>query len=261
MLLRLKVLLGALLLMALASPALPAPATLSGSVTYVERIALPEDAELHLQLIDQNNPGAPPRLDARAAIGAAGQVPLNFSLAFDDQIILPDHSYAIIAEISSGGRLWFRNFEAYGVAPLAPVAPVEVTVSFVGQVTTETLTPAENEMPATEPALPILGVVWHGKTLAGQPLLPHTDPTFSIGTDNRAGGRGSCNSYFTQAVVSDLGLHVGPITSTKKSCGYDTNMQEQAFFKALRGTATYSIVGDTLILLDATGTELATLTR
>ncbi len=116
-------------------------------------------------------------------------------------------------------------------------------------------------MPATAPALPILGVVWHGKTLAGQPLLPHTDPTFSIGTDNRAGGRGSCNSYFTQAVVSDLGLHVGPITSTKKSCGYDTNMQEQAFFKALRGTATYSIVGDTLILLDATGTELATLTR
>lgn len=260
MLLRLKVLLRAMLI-ALASPALAAPATLSGSVTHRERIALPQDAELHLQLIDQNAPGAPPRIDARAAIGAVGQVPLTFTLAFDDQIILPDHGYAIIAEIFSGGRLWFRNFEPYGVAPLAPAAPVEVTVAFVGQVTTETLTPAENEMPAAAPVLPILGVVWHGKTLGGQPLLPHTDPTFSIGTDNRSGGRGSCNSYFTQVVVDDLNLHVGPVTSTKKSCGYDINMQEQAFFKALRASSTYSITGDTLILRDASGVELVTLVR
>jgi putative lipoprotein len=261
MLLRLKVLLWTLLLMALASPSLSAPLTLSGSVTYVERIALPEDAVLHLRLIDQNAPGAPARIDVRAAIGAGGQVPLNFSLAFDDQIILPDHSYAIIAEILSGGRLWFRNFEAYGVSPLAPAAPIELTVSFVGEVTTDTLTATEDEMPATAPALPILGVVWHGKTLAGQPILSHTDPTFSIGTDNRAGGRGSCNSYFTQVVLDDLSLHVGPITSTKKSCGYDTNMQEQAFFGALRGASSYLIAGDTLTLLDAAGVALATLTR
>src|SRR5690242_11354742 len=79
---------------------LAAPVALAGQVTYRERIALPQDATLRIQLIDQSLPSTPPRLDVRAAIGS-GQIPLSFNLTFEDAIIIPDHSYALIAAISN----------------------------------------------------------------------------------------------------------------------------------------------------------------
>src|SRR5262245_8642445 len=88
LMLRLKVLIG-LFAVALTSSALADPAKLSGSVTYHEAIALPPDAMLNLRLIDQTAPGAPARINVTAAIGSVGQVPLNFALGFDDQIIAP----------------------------------------------------------------------------------------------------------------------------------------------------------------------------
>jgi putative lipoprotein len=256
----LKLLLSLCALIVFAVPASAAPAKLSGIVTYRERIALPADAQLHLQLIDQSLPGAPARIDARAAIGSAGQVPLNFALSFDDATIIAGHSYAIIAELSSGGRLWFRNFEPYVVDPVAPAAPVEVIVTFVGQITGAA--PAA-DLSSEEPVatLPILNSVWHVQSLAGTPVIAHSDPTLTIGNDMRAGGRGGCNSWFAQAVVDETSIAFSTVAATLAACDDALTAQERAFFEALAKSRSYTLSGDSLTLLDATGSPVAILSR
>src|SRR5690349_5181474 len=89
-----------------ATEALAAKVTLPGEVTYRERIALPPDATLEIQLIDQALPSAPPRVDVKAPIGS-GSVPLSFNLVFENTIIIPSHTYALIAAISTPDGLLF----------------------------------------------------------------------------------------------------------------------------------------------------------
>src|SRR5690606_27765045 len=102
------------------SPAYAERVTLSGEVTYRERIALPENASLRIRLLHRTPAGAPARVEAQAARGSRGQVPLSFTLNFDDRAIDPAHRHAIIAQISSGTGLWFRNTVPHAVEPLAP---------------------------------------------------------------------------------------------------------------------------------------------
>src|SRR5215213_4378669 len=94
------------LLFAAVTPSLAAPVQLPGEVTYLERIALPDAAVLSIELIDLALPDRP-RLSVSAPTGA-GQVPLAFTLTFEDSLILPQHDYAINAEISAGD-IRFRN--------------------------------------------------------------------------------------------------------------------------------------------------------
>ena len=102
----------------IASPALAAKVSLSGQVTYRERIALPDPATLEIQLVDETLPSLPPRLDVRAPIGPNGGVPLSFTIGFEDSLILPSHNYALIAAISAEGGLMFRNFRALRRQPI-----------------------------------------------------------------------------------------------------------------------------------------------
>jgi putative lipoprotein len=236
----------------ISTPAVAAQINLPGQVTYRERITLPELATLELQLIDQTLPGAPPRVDVRAAIGS-GEVPLSFTLAFEDTIVLPDHSYALIAAISDDSGLLFRNFEPYPVNPLAPAEPVVIVTNLVAQTEASSSMSSEQQDPAP-PA--ILDQTWTAATISGAPVLPRTTLTLAIGSDMRAGGSGGCNSWFAQAKLDGDMLRLGSITSTLKGCSQSINLQEQAFKDALADTATWRIEGDDLTLYGADGKSL-----
>ena len=240
------------------TPALAAKIDLPGQVTYRERIALPDLATLEIQLVDQTLPGLPPRLDVKAPIGP-GQVPLSFNLNFDDAIIIPAHSYALIASISAQDRLLFRNFEPYVVNPLAPDQPVLIMTNLVGQ--TATAASSSSAQPDAPVAPPILDSVWTLTSLNGAPVLPRTKPSLTSGADMRAGGSGGCNSWFAQAELTDETLRLGSITSTLKGCTQSVNLQEAAFKEALGAVATWSVEGDQLTLFGADGKPLLVFTR
>jgi putative lipoprotein len=251
-----RLLLCTALALLVASPVLAAKVTLPGQVTYHERIALPELATLRLQLVDETIPSAPPRLDVEAPIGH-GQVPLAFSLTFEDTLILPNHSYALIATISGDGGLLFRNFEPYLVNPLAPVEDVMIIANFVGQ----TADASSSEQPA-EPEQPtILDSTWTATAIAGADLVPRSTSSLQIGSDMRAGGIGGCNSYFSQVQLDGDLIRFSGITSTMKSCGQGANLQEKAFFAALESAASWQVAGDELTLLDAEGKPRVILVR
>lgn len=239
------------------APALAAKLNLNGQVTYRERIALPVPAMLKLQLIDETLPSAPPRVEVEAPIGT-GQVPLSFSLGFDDTLIIPNHDYALIAAISSQDGLLFRNFEPYAVNPLAPAEPILIITSLVAE-TAPSTDPSSESAPPAAPA--ILDSTWVVTAIGDTPVLDRAVPTLSIGPDKRAGGSGGCNSWFAQAQLEGDTLRLGSITSTLKGCTQSVNLQEQAFKDALTATARWQIDGDTLTLFGTSGVALLHLKR
>ena len=234
----------ALALAALAtSPTFAAKVSLPGEVTYRERIALPDSAMLTLELIDLALPDRP-RVSVSGPTGA-GQVPLSFNLTFEESLILPQHNYALNAEISADG-FRFRNVEPYPVSPLAQTDPVLIVTNLVAQ---NDVTSAEP--PAAAPALAILGTTWEATSINGTPVAPGVEITLLIESDMRAGGVGGCNSYFSQAQVGESSFMIGEIARTMRSCLYERNMLEKSYFDALKAAVSWVIDNGTLSLLDS----------
>jgi putative lipoprotein len=225
------------------SPTLAAQVQLPGQVTYRERIALPDEAVLSIELIDLALPDRP-RLSVSAPTGA-GQVPLGFTLTFEDSMILPQHDYAINAEISAGD-IRFRNAEPYPVTPLAQTDPVLIVTSMVAQNNT-----ASSETVAAPQDLPLLNITWEATVIGETPVPAGVDITLQIESDMRAGGNGGCNSFFSQATITEDSFAIGEVARTQRSCFYERNMLEQSYFNALKASVGWVIDGDTLTLLDA----------
>jgi putative lipoprotein len=84
--------------------------TLTGTVSYRERMALPEDAVIEVTLSDVSRQDVAAEHVALATIPAAGrQVPIPFELRYDSARIQPNHTYAVRATIRSGERLLFTT--------------------------------------------------------------------------------------------------------------------------------------------------------
>ena len=91
-------------------------ASVSGTVTYRERIALTPDATLQVQLRDVSLQDASSRLIAEQVIQNPGQVPIKFKIEYNRDDLDPRNTYAIQARIKeSDGRLAFINDTAYDV--------------------------------------------------------------------------------------------------------------------------------------------------
>jgi putative lipoprotein len=240
--------------------ALAASATLTGEVTYQERIALPEGSSLRVKLIDLTAAGTPTRVEAEAPIAVPGQVPLTFTLEFEDAVIVPDHRHALVAEISVGLELWFRNAEPYALDPLAPEAPIMVVANFVGRLLGPETVPEDPEEAATDPGL--LELTWRAEAIGGSPVLRSSESTLSIASDMRAGGRGGCNSYFAQAELGAESIRFSAIAATRMACPDEaTTAQEAAFFAALEAARFWQLDGDRLLLLDSRGEELVSFVK
>jgi uncharacterized lipoprotein YbaY len=107
---------------------------LTGTVTYLQRIALPPDAVIDVQLQDVSLQDVPATVIAAERYVAEGrQVPIPFELTYDPAGIDPKHAYAIAARITVDGKLRWINTQRYPVLTGgAPVTGVEIIVESVG---------------------------------------------------------------------------------------------------------------------------------
>ena len=91
-------------------------ASVSGSVTYRERLALTPGATLIMELRDVSYADGPAPLIARQTISGPGQVPIKFKVGYNREDIDSRNTYSISARIiESDGRLAFTNDTAYEV--------------------------------------------------------------------------------------------------------------------------------------------------
>ena len=91
-------------------------ASVTGSVSYRERLALTPGATLVVELRDVSYADADAPLIARQTISGPGQVPIEFNVRYNRGDINSRNTYAVSARIvESDGRLAFTNDTAYDV--------------------------------------------------------------------------------------------------------------------------------------------------
>lgn len=103
---------------------------IQGEAFYVERIALPADAKLIVQVLDVSKMDVPAIVMAeRVKEGASTPTPFSFSMSSDQ--FEPGHTYAVGARIMRGDKLLFINTQAYHI-DLNSTEPMKVRLEKVG---------------------------------------------------------------------------------------------------------------------------------
>ena len=91
------------------------PASVTGTVTYRERIALTPEAVVQVQLLDVSIADASAKLVAEQTIKPQHQVPIPFELIYDPAVIDERFTYAVRATIRERGQLMFTTDRSYRV--------------------------------------------------------------------------------------------------------------------------------------------------
>jgi len=116
------------------SQALPAPATVQGTVTCREFVTFaPSSAVVTIQLVDVSRVDAPAVVLGEQIIEPAGRaVPLEFEIEYDPAAIAPDGVYALEANIMVDGRLLYQTGVRHPVITQGHPATVEAVLTRVG---------------------------------------------------------------------------------------------------------------------------------
>ena len=93
------------------------PVSVTGNITYRERMALPPTAQVEIQLADVSLMDAPSKTIAQQSFTADGrQVPFPFTLTVDQRRLDPRGRYAVSARITdASGKLMFITDTHNGV--------------------------------------------------------------------------------------------------------------------------------------------------
>jgi uncharacterized lipoprotein YbaY len=102
-------------------------AAIGGTITYLQRIALPKDAVVVVSLLDLSRSPAAARI-AENRFPAQGQVPIRFELPYDSTRVDTGHSYGVQAQILVDGALWFVNDRPAPVLTRGNPTTVQITL-------------------------------------------------------------------------------------------------------------------------------------
>ena len=106
-------------------------ASVSGTLTYLQRIALPPNAVAEVKLVDVSRQDAEAIVLGEQIITNLGQVPIAFGISYDPGAIDPAHTYAIQARITVDGQPRFLTTTAYPVITQDMPTTVEVILEQV----------------------------------------------------------------------------------------------------------------------------------
>jgi putative lipoprotein len=112
------------------TPKPQAVTAVTGAVTYLERIALPANAVITIQLQDISKADAPAVALGEQVIQTNGkQPPFPFSISYDPAQIQPNGRYTLRATITVDGQLMFTSTQIYPVITGGnPVKDIEIIV-------------------------------------------------------------------------------------------------------------------------------------
>lgn len=232
-----------------AMAALAATRTLHGDVVYRERMALPPDARVTVQLLDVSLADAPSQTIAETRFRPRGQVPIPYSLRFDAAKLKPRHSYALRATISVGDRLWFTSTSRHAVEIGGPDR-IDIPLQRVA---------------AQADPRPAAGPVgrWLAEDIRGGGVMDYLQTVLVIAPNGKVSGSGGCNTMGGSATIRGDGIRFGQIVSTMKACTPAAMNQERKFFDALRDVRRWRIDAprQKLILSDGAGRPILVLSK
>ena len=217
--------------------------TIEGAVVYRERMLLPPDAQIEIQLQDVSRADALATVLAVVNMAADGAPPYPFTIDYDTSTIDARMRYALRATIHSGDRLMFTNTDY--IDPFSK-GPVEVLVRRVPAGSVPSVATLEDTQ-------------WQLETLSGvsAPLGAGDKPIdlMFMPDEQRAVGFSGCNRYFgSYALEGDATagnpLTLGPLAGTMMACMEGDDV-ERDYLKVLASTTAFRIEGNTLLLMNA----------
>ena len=105
--------------------------TVTGTITYRERIALPPDAVVRVQLLDVSLMDVAATVIGEQVIKPEHSVPIAFAIQYDPGQIEERMSYSVSASISSGERLLFISDLSYPVLTRGNSNQVDLVLKMV----------------------------------------------------------------------------------------------------------------------------------
>ena len=105
----------------------------TGTVSYLQRIALPPDSDVIVQLRDISRLDSASGVLAEQRFTASSQVPLPFELTVEPGKIDPRMRYAVAARIQRNGKLLFINDKLYLVLTQGHGNRVEMVLHMVAK--------------------------------------------------------------------------------------------------------------------------------
>jgi putative lipoprotein len=208
--------------------------TLTGTLAYRERVALPADAIAEISLVDATTQDVAAPVIAKATLQSEGkQVPLPFSLHYDASRIDKTHLYTARATIRSGGQLLFTTDQVRGVITQGNPTHVDLILTRV-------------DPEAATATGDLSGSSWVLEDLNGAGVVEGTHVTLDFAEKGRATGNGSCNRYFSTVDISGSSIRFGAVGATRMACATPVSLQEVKYFEALESAHRFTLESNTL---------------
>lgn len=203
-------------------PQVPSPtntAYITGSVTYLERIALPDDAILTVSL-DAFPPGDHISLSEVSLRLGGAQVPFEFSIPYSTRWINNDSTYGVRAEIRSGNRVLFES-NAH-----------EMVISDGNTAAHMTLVQAAD--PIDQPGMQIEDVKWELVKFENYPMAEGPKPYFILNTEAGAmGGHTGVNVFGGEYILNQGFIQIDPGVQTLIAGTDEQQEMERQFLRTL----------------------------
>src|SRR5262245_32368350 len=106
-------------------------ATVTGTVTYRQRIAMPPGAVVEVSLLDAARADTTGVVIDKQELRPTTQVPIPFTLSYDPAQIDEKHSYTVQARIIVEGKLWFTTTKRHAVITQGNPTNLQVIVDMV----------------------------------------------------------------------------------------------------------------------------------
>ena len=218
--------------------------SISGTIAYRERIALPADAAIEVKLQDVSVADGAANTIAETVFSSGGkQVPIPFQLTYNASDINAAHKYEVVANIRANGKLMFTTAAAYPV--ITQGAPSQVTM----------ILQQAAAKPATAPGRRLTDTKWKLVQLNGKAAVAAEGSEAHLFLERKGGafsGSTGCNQMTGTYIASEGALQFTPGGVTMKMCPPPVMQQEQALLAAIKATTNYRIDGDALELLNGT---------
>ncbi|MCV6584406.1 MAG: YbaY family lipoprotein [Marinibacterium sp.] len=217
---------------------------ITGTATYLQRIALPQGAQLTVSLLDVSKQDVAAEVLATQRYDIPG-VPVEFALDYDPDQIDDAMSYSIAAEIRAQDGLLFRTTQAYPVLTRGAGDRVELVLDI---------------MPAQTSGG--LNGDWQLRVLGDRALDDGQAVTLSFGDGDTVGVFAGCNRFTGKADIGDTSLSFDDtFAGTLMACPDALADLERDVMLGLARVASFGQEQDGLILFDADGAPVMILVR
>ncbi|MEZ5895431.1 MAG: META domain-containing protein [Parvularculaceae bacterium] len=214
--------------------------TISGSITYRERILPPKDSYAVVQLNDVSRADAPAETLAEDVISLNGKsVSVEYNLTVDADILDPRMTYAVRAKIldNADALLWTSD-SVHRIDPLA------------GDQTLDMIILKRVESSANAVSSTLTDGSWQVESINGVDVIDTSKTSIAFGEDGRIVGVAGCNRFSADYSAHGGLLQIGAAAVTERACVPALADQEQRFFDVFNNITRYAYDANGVLLLN-----------